>query len=777
MSYFSDRLKEYGITDSMNTYKAEFGEGRAISQWKFFTETEKGDIEIGYLDPEGFIYQYHDDSVNQGRDIKAFTRIRHANPKEDKNGKKVRYSQPAKTGTYPFITPTVLECYKKKKFDNDTLYLVEGEFKAFRLSIENIPCIGIGGIWNFKNDKKGDIHEDIGKIITECGVRRVVMIQDRDCMEIKYSDTKNLDERPRQFYNALVKFNQYLAQFKDVAMFFCWVSENNKDTVDEDGKVLVSRKGIDDLMNAEKVLVPTILSELKKFATDSKKQFINSIAMLGNGSNLQALFGLDHVENFYELHKEEIARREFNYRNERYFINSEDKVQRSWQGQQKHYVRVGTEYYKKIVEKEPNGQVELNLVPWTTEAIKTDFSNSKEFIKQIPKYDGFTNIPDNNPDSYQEKIFSHKDGYSSVLYNRYCPVSHVPKEGEWRTINSLLHHIFDYKCLNGQTCYDMVLDYLQLIYTKPTQHLPILCLVSKERETGKTTFLNLLRSIFMENTRILDSDRIASKFNGSWAGKLLVCVDESFIDTDKPTVVNRLKMIATNNSIPLEKKGKDAGEIPNFAKLIMCSNDENNFLKIELEETRYWIIKVGSIPKDKRDPHMLDKMEAEIPAFLHYLKNRTLYYSERTRLWFDPSDYRTDMLARIQERSQSRYWKAISAIIIYQFKSIKKSSIRLRCEDISDFYYNNEHFRKPYGTLPLDVDRVRENLRDHGFNSMESAQDYCWFPMEDGIEQRVVNKRAYKFSVDQFFNEGFTDEDWYEIINDVPDQFKKETSF
>lgn len=43
------------------------------------------------------------------------------------------------------------------------------------------------------------------------------------------------------------------------------------------------------------------------------------------------------------------------------------------------------------------------------------------------------------------------------------------------------------------------LDYLQLLYTKPLQRLPILLFVSKERNTGKTTFLNLLKAIFGAN--------------------------------------------------------------------------------------------------------------------------------------------------------------------------------------------------------------------------------------------------------------------------------------
>lgn len=754
MSYYTDRLAAYGITEAANTYKAEQGEGRANPNWRFFRETEKGDIEIGYLDPEGFEYTYFDGTVNEGRQIRTFTRTRHADPKADRNGRKVRYSQPAHTETFPFITPAVLKAFREKKLDNDTLYIVEGEFKAFRLSMEGVPCIGIGGIWNFKDEKKGDIHPDITRVITECKVRRVVMIQDRDCMEVKWDEKKNLDERPRQFYNALIKFDQYLHQFDDVAMFFCHVSLLCKDICDEQGNVITSNKGIDDLLNNNPTIVTHVLKELRLFATDGEKQYLPSIALKGNGSNLQTWFGLDHVENFFELHKDEIKGREFNYRNQLYFVNSDGKVQRSWNGQHKHFVRVGTEYYKTIVEKAPNGQVELNLVPWTTEAIKTDYSDPKEFIKLIPKYDAFTNIPENDPDKYRQSIFSTKDGYTSTLYNRYCPVSHVPKPGEWRTINTLLHHIFDYQNTKGQSFYEMALDYLQMIYCSPTQHLPILCLVSREQATGKTTFLNLLRAIFKENMRILDSERISSKFNGSWAGKLVIGVDESFIDTDKPTVVNRLKMIATNSTIPLEKKGKEAGEVPNFAKLIMCSNDETNFLKIEIEDTRYWIIRVASINPEERDPHMAERMEAEIPAFLYFLKNRTLYYAEKTRLWFDPDDYRTDALVKIQQRTGSTLWQNIELVVRRQFDYSKQPTVRLDIKTLVSLMAEA-------GAKNVEERKIHYILDDHRFQNVGVRDFTFWKGYDEATDKIKGHGRVFEFEWADFY----TPDEWEAVRN------------
>lgn len=744
MSYFQDRLNAYHITDKENTFKAESDEaGRFISTWKFFKETDKGDIEIGYLHPDGSVISYNHGNV-QTRD---FCRIRYADPEKHKNkeGKPMKYFQEKGTETMPFNTPTVIEAYRKKK-DLKTLYIVEGEFKAFCLSMNGIPAIGIGGIQNYRDATKTKMHNDIIDVIKTLHVQNVVLIFDRDCIEIQWEEGKDLAKRLNNFYVALNVFNELLKPH-DVQLYFSHVSAK------------CGQKGIDDVLLEKTNDAKTVLNELQSFTSGMPNRFyIDTYQVTGMSSyRLKQLFGLAGVQNFYELFEKELFGHDFIYNGILYYVDENNKPIRSWQGAEKHYIRVGTEYYKTIVEKAPNGQTELNLVQWSADTIKNDYSNPKEFIKMIPKYDAFTNIPENDPQLYRQTVYSEKDGYRSVLYNRYCPVSHEPKEGEWRTINMLLHHIFDYKTLKGQTCYEMALDYLQMIYLHPTQHLPILCLVSREQATGKTTFLNLLRAIFKENMRILDSERISSKFNGSWAGKLIIGVDESFIDTDKPTVVNRLKMIATNSSIPIEKKGKEAGEVPNFAKLIMCSNDETNFLKIEIEDTRYWIIRVAGINPDDRDPHMAERMEAEIPAFLHYLKHRTMFYAERTRLWFDSEDYATEALKKIQERTGNVLWQNLVTIIKQQFEYQLKPQIRLDVKAMQTLLESNK-------CKAVESRKIHYILEDHNYNTQGVRSFFYRFGF--GADTETNGKgRVYEFDYTDFF----TPAEWDELNAKQPE--------
>lgn len=737
MSYLSDRLAAYHITDKENTMKVEAEEPGRFCDFRFFTETDKGDIEINYLTPSGAV-EYYTHGNSQTR---RFSRTRYAHPEEhkDSKGKPQKYSQEKGTETFPFCTPSVIEAYRKGATVK-TLYVVEGEFKAFTLSMAKLPAIGIGGVQNFKDASKTKMHPYIIDVIQKLQVQNVILIFDRDCLEVHWEEGKDLAKRPNNFYVALNVFNELLKPY-DVQLYFAHVNEK------------CNQKGIDDALLEPSNDVQTILNELTSFTSGMpNRSCIDTYQVTGMSSyRLKQIFGLANVQNFYDIYQKELQNHDFVYNGITYYIDENGNPVRSWQGAEKHYIRVGTEYYKTIVEKAPNGQTELNLVQWSADTIKNDYSNPKEFIRQIPKFDAFTNIPENDPEKYRQTVYSEKDGYRSVLYNRYCPVSHEPKAGEWRTINMLLHHIFDYPTLKGQTCYEMALDYLQMIYLHPTQHLPILCLVSREQATGKTTFLNLLRAIFKENMRILDSERISSKFNGSWAGKLIIGVDESFIDTDKPTVVNRLKMIATNSSIPIEKKGKEAGEVPNFAKLIMCSNDETNFLKIEIEDTRYWIIRVKGIDPDKRDPHMAERMEAEIPAFLWYLKHRTMFYAERTRLWFDSDDYATEALKKIQERTGNVIWQNIVMVVRQQFEYQLKPQIRLDVKAIQFLFELNK-------CKAVESRKIHYILEDHNYKTQGVRQFF--YRVGYGHNTETDGKgRVYEFDYTDFFTPG----EWEEL--------------
>ncbi len=200
------------------------------------------------------------------------------------------------------------------------------------------------------------------------------------------------------------------------------------------------------------------------------------------------------------------------------------------------FIRVGTMLYKIVEQPRLNGGYVKKRIAWNNETLRQDYG--KDYIGSVPKYDGFCTVP--------EHI-----GYRSVVgkfLNLYEPIDHVPRQGDFPSIRSLLHHIF------GEQ-YELGMDYLQLLYLQPIQKLPILLLVSEERNTGKSTFLNFLKALFQNNVTFNTNEDFRSQFNSDWAGKLLIVVDEVLLNRREDS--ERLKNLSTTLSYKVEAKGKD----------------------------------------------------------------------------------------------------------------------------------------------------------------------------------------------------------------------------
>ena len=212
-------------------------------------------------------------------------------------------------------------------------------------------------------------------------------------------------------------------------------------------------------------------------------------------------------------------------------------------------------------------------------------------------------------------------------------------------------------------------------------------------------------------------------------------------------------MIATNATIPFEEKHNNAGEIPNISKLIMCSNDEYNFVKIDKEENRYCIIKVEPFTGDT-DPHMVKKMLEEIPAFLYFLKHRQLYYPERSRLWFDERLFETEALLKIQERTEPMVVKQIKNAIKDQFYWLRTENVRLSANVLFEL------IRRKYNKIRITD--VKEWLMDNGYRTRNASKFYYKF--EADYEPQTSTERFYTFSAKDFMSyaelEEFRKEGW-----------------
>ena len=333
------------------------------------------------------------------------------------------------------------------------------------------------------------------------------------------------------------------------------------------------------------------------------------------------------------------------------------------------FIRVGTTLYKLVNQPRLNGGYVKKRIVWNNETLRQDYG--KHYLATVPKYDGFCTVPEHV--NYQPVV--------GKFLNLYEPIGHKPKEGDFPSIRSLVEHIF------GEQ-YELGMDYLQLLYLQPIQKLPILLLVSEERNTGKSTFLNFLKALFQNNLTFNTNEDFRSQFNSDWAGKLLIVVDEVLLSRREDS--ERLKNLSTTLSYKVEAKGKDRDEIAFFAKFVLCSNNEYLPVIIDAGETRYWVRKIDRLQSDDTD--FLQKLKAEIPAFLYYLQHRSMSTEKKSRMWFAPSLLHTEALQRIIRSNRNRLEIEMHELILDIMDRVGMDTFSF-CPDDILFLLTNSHVK------------------------------------------------------------------------------------
>ena len=323
------------------------------------------------------------------------------------------------------------------------------------------------------------------------------------------------------------------------------------------------------------------------------------------------------------------------------------------------YMRVGTTLYKVVNQPCANGGYEKKRVVWNNSTLRQDYG--KNYLATVPKYDGFCTVP--NHLNYQKEI--------KGFLNLYEPIEHKPQQGEFSHIQSLMRHIF------GEQ-YELGMDYMQLLYLQPTQKLPIVLLVSEERNTGKSTFLNFLKAVFENNVTFNTNEDFRSQFNSDWAGKLLIVVDEVLLNRREDS--ERLKNLSTTFTYKVEAKGKDRTEIAFFAKFVLCSNNEYLPILIDAGETRYWVRKIMPLQSD--DTNFLQKLKAEIPAFLYFLTQRELSTTQESRMWFNPRLTHTAALQKIIRSNRNRLEIEMTELLLDIMSNMNVESVSFCLNDL-----------------------------------------------------------------------------------------------
>jgi len=751
---FQQLIDDYGLNDDNNTmqvwrYNADTKQNE-LQPVKIF-ERHKDGISITPYTLDGYLIKAPTYKGSRFNDIYKIIRLHPEHIR--KNGEVQKYHIPAGAGTPPFFPVQIKDAYQKEVQVN-TLYITEGYKKAFKACNDGIYTVGLVSITCMVDKDTGKIHADIVKLIDKCQVKRVVYLIDADFREItskQITDSNDLFKRPANFFNTVCRFRDLLSDIDDIQVYFAHIHE------DIEGHP----KGLDDLL----IQFPDTVNEIRKEAGQFNKinngrhegTYFVKFNITQSTGKVHKYFFLDDVTNFYLHHVErrpELKDNLFLWNGTLYKYNDkEGKCEIEVPKEAANYFRVGDDYYEYI--DIPNRYQELTRTFHNRQksTIKDDYGAG--ILKSIPKYKAFCNVPDHL--NYQRVI--------NNCFNTYAPFVHEPEDGECNMTIDFFKHIFGMDKImltNGVEIeyYQLGLDYVQLLLKKPQQILPILCLVSKERQTGKTTFAKWLKLLFTENMAIVGNQDFENSFNAHWISKLLVCVDETKID--KEFVVEKIKSLSTSNNTMLNAKGKNQVEVETFLKFILLSNNEDNFINIDKEEIRFWVLKV---------PHIQDRVLElekvlldEIPAFINFLNKRKIVTKYEERHWFNTDYLQTDILQKIKENSLPTLWKILRHRLKEMFEDFTDfKEIKIPLKEIKDLVLRNTRYEEVY------IERV---LKERGYKrDVLQRGNFPQYINPDGLggEEATVQLKKWVGRPYIFKREDFTDEKIQENIQgDLP---------
>jgi hypothetical protein len=729
-AYFKERMKLLGITEETNRIGIQQTNPKDPRETitvdlPIFKPHERG-IEIMVYSLARTFLNYNPDG-QRWKKRWSIVRLEHPVAKED--GSVMKYLMPKGAGSFPFFPPSLVAKYERKE-KITTLFLTEGFFKAFKGHLHGLDVIGLPSITHLTEKSTGKMHGDVLELIQKCNVERVVWLTDGDCLDLpsKLKDEdgkgKDLFKRPFNFYNSILTFKQLLNDY-DVEKYFMHIDSEN---------IGGHPKGLDDLLIEHSDKADEIVADMRSVSKPG--QYVVKFNITAGGiTKVRNYFHLSDVTDFYLYHSErrkELKDKEFTWNGTQYeYSEKEGRCVVVVPGETKQYFRVGDYYYKFIDMPNQHKKLERVFVDRKKETIKDD--HGAGFLKHIAKYEAFCNVPDHV--NFQQVIHN--------CFNVYSPLDFKPDEEECTaeecpTIIAFIQHVFG-TCrqrvqLNGEpveiSSFEMGLDYMQLLYERPDEKLPILCLVSKENNTGKSTLGNLLRLMLGANVAIVGNQDIAGDFNAHWATKCVVVCDEAKID--KQHVVEKVKMLSTAKKITMNSKGKNQTEIDCFIKFVLISNNEDSFINAGDEDIRFWVLKIPKLKED--NPNILQSFIDEMPAFLSYLSRRRLATSKQGRMWFHPQLIKTDALRKVVANSEPVIVKEIRTKLRDMFMDFGMNKITMSKRDIHREFFN---FRYEESYLEKVLKEVLKVDVYHQLSDTEKE--------EDGSPKRIYKQTRYSY--------------------------------
>lgn len=158
--------------------------------------------------------------------------------------------------------------------------------------------------------------------------------------------------------------------------------------------------------------------------------------------------------------------------------------------------------------------------------------------------------------------------------------------------------------------------------------------------------------------------------------------EETFFE--KKEALEKIKNLSTTDQVMRSERFVNNKMIPCILKFVFCSNHEDNFIKLNKNSSRFWVIKVNPITKKNLEGKSM--MQNEIPYFLDFIINREIINPKRDRMWFSVDQIRTKAFENVVANSEPNVIKEIRYNLEDYFHRFGVKEVMLTANDLNTYF-------------------------------------------------------------------------------------------
>ena len=183
------------------------------------------------------------------------------------------------------------------------------------------------------------------------------------------------------------------------------------------------------------------------------------------------------------------------------------------------------------------------------------------------------------------------------IYNLWRGFSVEPKDGDFSLYDE---HLRQNVCNGNNRYYTYLIKWMARAVQFPASTGEVAFVMRGEKGVGKSIVATIFGRLFGRHyLHIANPSHLVGNFNAHLRDVLVLFADEAFFAGDRKHE-SVLKMLVTEDSIPIEAKGVDVETYPNYVHLIMAANDPH-VIRATGDERRYFVLEVGEGKKQNKE--------------------------------------------------------------------------------------------------------------------------------------------------------------------------------